>query len=148
MMENDVRRGWGKFNYGHGDEYAGYYDDDLKVYGKWAYANGEMRVCRWVLHESGAYSIIKGEGAKWSADRRTAWKLVDGELAGEISLDEAAAISARVGEGMPTTTPEAYVPHHDEHKKWATLKKHSTKGLLSKVAPAVAPGFAADAASP
>ena len=42
-----------------------------------------------------------GEGAKWSADRRTAWRLQDGEEEGEISLEVAAAIAARIGLPVP-----------------------------------------------
>ena len=67
-------------------------------------------MCRWELHESGSYSVVKGEGVKWSADRATAWRLLDGEQDGQCSLEEAAIISSRVGKGMPSSTPRSYTP--------------------------------------
>jgi len=124
-MADDMRNGYGRFKYGHGDEYDGYYVNDLKDYGIWAYVNGEMRVCRWVLHESGSYSVIQGEGVKWDAERTAAWRLVDGELREEISLEEAAAISARVGTGMPTSTPPPYVPRKESKLRWDKLRTMS-----------------------
>ena len=69
----------------------------VQVAGVWKYANGAARACRWELHESGSYSVIKGEGAKWAADRRSAWRLLDGEEVAEISVAEANAIADRLG---------------------------------------------------
>ena len=42
-----------------------------------------------------------GEGAKWSADRATAWRVSDGKVGGPISLEEAARIAERVGLPVP-----------------------------------------------
>ena len=38
-----------------------------------------------------------GEGAQWSADRRTAWRMTDGKTGKKISLDEAARTRRRGG---------------------------------------------------
>ena len=51
------------------------------------------------------------EGVMWSADMRSAWRIVDDGLeVAEISLAEAAAIAARIGEAMPPRTPRAGAP--------------------------------------
>ena len=42
-----------------------------------------------------------GEAAGWSADGRTAWRVQDGAPVEAISLEEAAAIAARVGLPVP-----------------------------------------------
>ena len=44
---------------------------------------------------------IVGEGARWSSDRRTAWRLKDGNKGDEISLAEAAQIAGRLGLPVP-----------------------------------------------
>ena len=41
------------------------------------------------------------EGARWSADRATAWRLSDGKPGEKISLEEAAQIAERVGLSVP-----------------------------------------------
>lgn len=101
-MVKGVREGTGKFSYHFGDEFNGLYSNDLKVAGVWSYTNGDARVCRWELHESGSYSVIKGDGAKWSADRATAWRLLDGELVGKVPLEEAEAIAVKLGFARPS----------------------------------------------
>ena len=59
------------------------------------YADGEVEV--------GQYNMDKdiGEGARWSSDRRTAWRLKDGNKGDEISLAEAAQIAGRLGLPVP-----------------------------------------------
>ena len=42
-----------------------------------------------------------GEGAKWSADRATAWRMSDGKAGETISLEDAARIAERVGLPVP-----------------------------------------------
>ena len=42
-----------------------------------------------------------GEGALWSADRATAWRVSDGKPGEKISLEEAARIAERVGLPVP-----------------------------------------------
>ena len=51
----------------------------------------------------GQYNMGKdiGEGARWSSDRRTAWRLKDGDQGDEISLAEAAQIAGRLGLPVP-----------------------------------------------
>ena len=42
-----------------------------------------------------------GEGVRWSADRQTAWRLLDGKVQAHISLDEARELAARIGLPVP-----------------------------------------------
>ena len=52
---------------------------------------------------AGQYNMDKriGEGARWSSDRRTAWRLKDGNKGDEIFLAEAAQIAGRLGLPVP-----------------------------------------------
>ena len=100
---NEKREGLARFFYGFGDSYEGLFANNLKVCGVWRFASGEVRVIRYVVKEG--YTIIKGEGVKWSVDRQTAWRLRDGEVSEVVSLDEAAAIATRVSEGVSEMRP-------------------------------------------
>ena len=46
-----------------------------------------------------------GESVMWSADRQTAWRLLDGQPQGQISLGEARELAAQVG--LPVPPPAA-----------------------------------------
>ena len=63
--------------------------------GKYTYASGEAETCRY------AAGADVGEGAKWSADRQSAWRLRDGEEVESISLEAAARIAASLGLPVP-----------------------------------------------
>jgi hypothetical protein len=41
------------------------------------------------------------DGVRWSANRQRAWRLEEGRKGGEVSLDEARAIVARLGLAVP-----------------------------------------------
>lgn len=107
-MRDDKRNGFGRFIYPFGDRFDGIYGEDLKLCGLWSYADGEARVCRWELHESGAYSVIRGEGAIWNAERTRVWRLEDDVKREEISLEEARDVCARLG--LKPKTPRKFVP--------------------------------------
>ena len=70
-------------------------DDKKHGKGTFTYASGEVEV--------GQYNMGKdiGEGARWSSDRRTAWRLKDGNKGDEILLAEAAQIAGRLGLPVP-----------------------------------------------
>ena len=57
--------------------------------------------------EDGSYraGADVGDGVQWSADRQTAWRLLDGEKQGEISLGEARELAARIGLPVPPPAP-------------------------------------------
>ena len=66
---------------------------------KWA--DGDVDVIRF------SANTPVGVGARWSAERGTAWRLRDGEEEAVISLDEAAAIAADIGLPPPTESGTA-----------------------------------------
>ena len=62
------------------------------------WANGEVDVQQCNMDK------VIGEGARWSSDRRTAWRLKKGSapmFGGKISLAEAAQIAGRLGLPVP-----------------------------------------------
>ena len=63
--------------------------------GTFTYADGEADTV-WC-----AANAPVGEGARWSADRQSAWRLRDGEPVESISLEEAARIAASLGLPVP-----------------------------------------------
>ena len=81
---------------GAGHVYEGDWVDDKK-HGKGTYtwANGEVDVKQYNMDKA------IGEGARWSSDRRTAWRLKDGNKGGKISLAEAVQIARRLGLPVP-----------------------------------------------
>ena len=79
-----------------GNVYEGEYKADKQEgRGTYRYADGSVEVgcCKG--------DKLVGEGVMWSADKKAAWRLRDGAKDGKISLKEAAAIAARVGEPAP-----------------------------------------------
>ena len=46
-----------------------------------------------------------GEGVRWSANRKKAWRLLDGKVKGRISLQMAAQIMAQCQNGGPDLPP-------------------------------------------
>ena len=93
-----MQDGRGIFRFASGSEYDGEWRSG-KRHGKATcrYADGRAEVA---IFKEGVNG--RGEGAMWSADRRVAWRIVrDGEYVEEISLEEARAVAARVGEPVP-----------------------------------------------
>ena len=91
-----VQQGQGTYHFASGDRYEGEYVADKKEgKGTYHYFDGEVEVDCWK-----AGSRV-GQGAKWSADRATAWRLNDGKKGARISLEEAARIAERVGLPVP-----------------------------------------------
>ena len=102
-MKGGVCEGVGHMRYPSGDRFDGYYVCARKDFGVYTYASGESKVCRFSPDGSG--SVEKGAGAKWSADRRVAWPLLDGEQEGgsTISLEEASRRASAIG--LPSCAP-------------------------------------------
>jgi hypothetical protein len=99
-------------------------------HGIYRYASGRADV---VTYKA---DVDVGEGVRWSPDRQLAWKLQDGELVDEISLDEAAEIARRVGEEpppphSPNLAADPYSPTLSPTLAAMTLKSGKTeKDLL------------------
>lgn len=95
----------------NGDCQKGTFDDDGDFSGPGTYwrKSGRVDVVR---YEDG---VPTGEGVSWSADRTKAWRLKGGHRKGEIKLDEARAITSRLGfDGVPDKMPEKPRVHESE----------------------------------
>ena len=95
------RDGRGTYMYAGGDVYEGEYKGG-KMEGRGTYrlADGTAEVGRYF-----AGSDV-GEGARWSADRKLAWRLKGGKVEEEISLEEGARIAGALGLAVPMIMEE------------------------------------------
>ena len=90
------RDGRGVYMYAAGDIYEGEYrQGHMEGCGTYRLADGSAEVGR---YKSGA---DVGEGARWSPDRAHAWRLRNGKVVEEVSLDEAARIAHALGLTVP-----------------------------------------------
>jgi hypothetical protein len=79
--------------------------------GRWR--RGQFHGAGCYTHEDGSAEVGRyedgrdvGAGARWLPDRSRAWRLVDGQQAGEIPLDEAAAIADTLGLPVPPSATD------------------------------------------
>lgn len=95
-FEGGKPHGVGMYRFASGNSYEGDFFEGLK-HGKGTYnfADGEAAVLRFEKDQE------TGEGTKWSADRRTAWKLMDGNPLKEITLEEAAIVAGNLEQLVP-----------------------------------------------
>ena len=61
-------------------------------------ADGRADVSAWGLRHPDRGRPV-GVGVRWSADRQSAWRLKDGEVEAEVSLDDARKVAAKVAMG-------------------------------------------------
>ena len=116
---SDLKNGHGTYRHADGEVYEGAFVANTKEgRGSCKFANGqayhgEFRGGR--RHGSGTYryssgvaevgefrdGVDAGDGVRWTADRQRAWRLLDGAVVGEISLDEAREQAASLGLRVP-----------------------------------------------
>ncbi|KAL3805911.1 hypothetical protein HJC23_007872 [Cyclotella cryptica] len=81
QWEEGKRQGSGKMSYANGDTYDGTWKEDKRHgAGVYYWKDGRADVCRFYEED------IVGEGCRWSADRKIAWRLIDGEMAEKRNL--------------------------------------------------------------
>jgi len=110
VMQNNKREGRGVFLYSKGDELQGFYSADYKERCLWFFKNGECMAVRFTkASQPGSTTFtttLSGEGVWWSADRKCAWRLLNGEKTQPpISLQEAARILESLQLGLPYSVP-------------------------------------------
>jgi hypothetical protein len=89
--------GRGTITYSSGSSYEGQWRAGQK-HGTGTYRWADGRVEVGFYHNDSSV----GEGAMWSSDQRTAWRIVDdGKYVEEISLAAARAIAEKIGEPVP-----------------------------------------------
>jgi len=94
--KNCKRQGFGTMYIENGDVYEGMWDNGFKSGpGLYRWRDGEVDISRY----SSDYRV--GEGARWSADKSRAFRLVRGNVQGEIDLGEAARIANNLGLSPP-----------------------------------------------
>lgn len=94
--KNCKRHGHGTMYIENGDVYEGMWDNGFKDGpGLYRWRDGEVDISRY----SSDYRV--GEGARWSADKSRAFRLVRGNVQGEIDLGEAARIANNLGLSPP-----------------------------------------------
>lgn len=93
------REGRGVYRFADGAVYEGEYKNGaMEGFGTYQYVDGRAEVGRY------AGNVDVGEGVRWSADRLTCWRLMDGKVVEEISLDTGDRIARKIGK---TRLPEA-----------------------------------------
>lgn len=121
--------GKGTFKYADGDVYEGNWKAGKREgHGIYRYASGRADV---VTYKA---DVDVGEGVRWSADRQMAWKLQDGNIVDEISLEEAQEIALRVTKGTLDQPP---APHA------SNLNPNSPTLSPTLAAMTLKPGFSA-----
>ena len=66
----------------------------MEGFGTYQYVDGRAEVGRY------AGNVDVGEGVRWSADRTTAWRLMDGKVVEEITLETADRIARKIGQSL------------------------------------------------
>jgi hypothetical protein len=90
------REGRGVYLYAAGDVYEGEYRQGrMEGRGIYRLADGSAEVGQY----KGGTDV--GEGARWSPDRQHAWRLKNGKVVEEISVEEAAHIAGSLGLPVP-----------------------------------------------
>mmetsp|Transcript_29922 Transcript_29922/g.67539 ORF Transcript_29922/g.67539 Transcript_29922/m.67539 type:complete len:593 (-) Transcript_29922:41-1819(-) len=90
--KNDTISGFGRYYYQNGHSFEGMFRDGKRNgRGKYQLTDGRVEVYRY-FNDSRV-----GDGVRWSANRKKAWKMNDGKVTKRVSLDEAAAIAKRAG---------------------------------------------------
>ena len=96
--QSDVKHGRGTYTAASGNVYEGEWQSGAPHgCGTLTFADGATEVGRYEAPGKGV-----GEGAKWSATRKEAWRVQDGQEGAAISLEEAAKIAARIGLPVPS----------------------------------------------
>lgn len=97
---NGCKEGKGIYRASDGGVFDGRFSQDSREGGgSYVYADGIAEVSMFLAN------CAVDEGARWSSDRQTAWRLHNGEKAGEISLDEAFKTAVRLDRVVPPAGP-------------------------------------------
>lgn len=90
----DVMSGFGRYYYNHGQSFEGFFKDGIRHgKGKYQLTDGRVDIYRYVN------DVRVGEGVRWSANRKKAWRLADGKVKGKVSLQVATQLVTLCGEG-------------------------------------------------
>lgn len=87
---NDQMNGFGRYYYNNGQCFEGFFwEGKRNGMGKYQLTDGRVDIYR---YENDARV---GEGVRWSANRKKAWRLLDGKVKGRVTLQAATEIAQR-----------------------------------------------------
>ncbi|KAL7544092.1 hypothetical protein ACHAXR_013542 [Thalassiosira sp. AJA248-18] len=90
--KQDTIHGFGRYYYNNGHSFEGMFRNGKRNgRGKYQLTDGRVEIYRYVN------DARVGDGVRWSANRKKAWRMNDGKVTKRVSIDEAAAIAKRCG---------------------------------------------------
>jgi len=91
---NDQMNGFGRYYYSNGQCFEGFFlEGSRNGMGKYQLTDGRVDIYRYKNDNR------VGQGARWSANRKKAWRLDNGKIKGRISLQVASEIAQRCQQG-------------------------------------------------
>ncbi|KAL7494024.1 hypothetical protein ACHAWT_002793 [Skeletonema menzelii] len=96
--KNDTIHGFGRYYYNNGHSFEGMFRNGKRNgRGKYQLTDGKVEIYRYVN------DCRKGDGVRWSSNRKKAWKMNGGKAIKRISMEEAAQIANRCGPQVEAT---------------------------------------------
>lgn len=90
--KNDTIHGFGRYYYNNGHSFEGMFRNGQRNgRGKYQLTDGKVEIYRYVN------DCRKGDGVRWSSDRKKAWRMNGGKAIKRVSMEEAAQIANRCG---------------------------------------------------
>jgi hypothetical protein len=90
--KNDTIHGFGRYYYNNGHSFEGMFRDGKRNgRGKYQLTDGKVEIYRYVN------DCRKGDGVRWSSNRKKAWRMNGGKAIKRISMEDAAQIANRCG---------------------------------------------------
>ncbi|KAL9180044.1 hypothetical protein ACHAXT_008014 [Thalassiosira profunda] len=90
--KDDTIHGFGRYYYNNGHSFEGMFRHGKRNgRGKYQLTDGRVEIYRYVN------DARSGDGVRWSANRKKAWRMNDGKVVKRVSIEEAAAIANRCG---------------------------------------------------
>lgn len=96
--KGDTIHGFGRYYYNNGHSFEGMFRDGKRNgRGKYQLTDGRVEIYRYVN------DCRKGDGVRWSSNRKKAWRMNGGKAIKRVSLEEAAQIANRCGPQIEAT---------------------------------------------
>eukprot|EP00571_Detonula_confervacea_P016406 CAMPEP_0172303248 /NCGR_PEP_ID=MMETSP1058-20130122/4810_1 /TAXON_ID=83371 /ORGANISM="Detonula confervacea, Strain CCMP 353" /LENGTH=753 /DNA_ID=CAMNT_0013013989 /DNA_START=281 /DNA_END=2542 /DNA_ORIENTATION=- len=90
--KEDTIHGFGRYYYNNGHSFEGMFRNGKRNgRGKYQLTDGRVEIYRYVNDSR------VGDGVRWSANRKKAWRMNDGKVTKRVSIEDAAAIAKRCG---------------------------------------------------
>ena len=98
LTSSQTIHGFGRYYYNNGHSFEGMFRNGKRNgRGKYQLTDGKVEIYRYVN------DCRKGDGVRWSSNRKKAWKMNGGKAIKRISMEEAAQIANRCGPQVEAT---------------------------------------------